>query len=79
MHGGVFYSSGMSTLSEIAAAADLLPPVERAELIRLLEAGLDQAETGRSRETSTLNKYGGTLKGSVDPLEWQREIRAEWG
>jgi len=56
-----------------------LPNLSQAEILSLAARliALAQERVKRSAE-SDLSKYNGILKHGPDPLEFQRQIRAEW-
>ena len=54
--------------------AEALTPDEQKELADYLIARAKRAEAGKV----DLQSLAGVLKLTVDPLEYQREIRSEW-
>ncbi len=65
----------MSTLTEIEAAADHLPPPQIEQLIAHLTARLREAQARPARD---LSSFAGVVRLDEDPLAWQREVRGEW-
>lgn len=66
----------MSTLTEIEAAADALPPDQKQKLIRFLTSRLN-GETPAEHQAD-LTTFSGAIHLSQDPLAWQRRVRGEW-
>jgi hypothetical protein len=66
----------MTTLAEIAAAAEALPLGEKQELIRFLTSR--QNDERPAERESNLAAYSGTVGLSEDPLAWQQRVRGEW-
>jgi hypothetical protein len=66
----------MSTLAEIEAAADALPPDQKQKLIRFLTSRLNGEAS--AEEQADLAAFSGAIHLSQDPLAWQRRVRGEW-
>ena len=66
----------MSTLAEIQAAADALPPEQKKELLQFLESRVN-GESG-AKPPSDLAEFSGVLRLPEDPLAWQQGMRGEW-
>jgi hypothetical protein len=66
----------MTTLAEIEAAADTLPPEEKQKLIRFLISRMN-GETPAEQQTD-LSGFSETIHLSQDPLAWQRQVRRQW-
>lgn len=66
----------MSTLAEIEAAAEALPPEEKQKLIRFLTSRLNGE---RQTDTQTdFTAFSGAVQLTQDPLAWQKRVRGEW-
>lgn len=66
------------TLVEIEAA---LPGLSDLDLLMLADRAIQVARSRQesSKRTSVdLNEFSGFLKTDIDPLEYQRQVRAEW-
>ena len=66
----------MSTLAEIEAAVDALPPEEKQELLRFLASRVNGEQ--KARKPIDLAQFAGKLGLPEDPLKWQRRVRGEW-
>ncbi len=56
-----------------------LPNLSQSEILRLAARLIALAqERVKGRAESDLSKYSGILKPDVDPLQFQKQIRAEW-
>jgi len=62
-------------LKELQKQADGLKPEEQ---IRLAHYLLAKAAKAGLKPTGDLSEFKGSVKLTVDPLEFQRVIRAEW-
>lgn len=60
---------------ELQQDADALTPKEQVELAHYL---LAKARGAALKQSGNLNEYKGTVKLSIDPLNYQKSIRAEW-
>ena len=67
----------MSTLTEIEAAADALPPKQREALLRYLTERAQQRAAVEDRRRD-LAEFSGTVHLREEPLAWQSNIRDEW-
>jgi hypothetical protein len=66
------------TLVEIEAA---LPGLSDPDLLMLADRAIQVARSRHVSGTRTpvdLNEFSGFLKTDIDPLEYQRQVRAEW-
>ncbi|MCG3148616.1 MAG: hypothetical protein PCFJNLEI_02061 [Verrucomicrobiae bacterium] len=68
----------MSTLTEIEAAVDALPPKQREALMRYLAESASQSPAARAAGTKDLAEFGGTVRLHEEPLVWQAAVRDEW-
>jgi hypothetical protein len=68
----------MSTLTEIEAAADALPPKQREALVRYLTERAPQPVAPRAANRRDLAEFSGTVRLHDEPLAWQSVIRDEW-
>jgi len=68
----------MSTLTEIEAAADTLPPKQREALVRYLTEHAPQPSASRAVASKDLTEFSGTVQIHEEPLAWQAAIRDEW-
>jgi len=73
---GVYFPP-MSTLTEIEAAAEKLPVLQKEALIEFLTAQLQRERTARPPQ-SDLAEFSGVLRLAEDPLAWQQRVRGEW-
>ena len=55
-----------------------LPGLTQAEILDLAARLIALAQEKQSRKETDLSKYRGILKNGPDPLEYQKQIRAEW-
>ncbi|MFI5385114.1 MAG: hypothetical protein ACHQ50_03245 [Fimbriimonadales bacterium] len=62
-------------LKQIEQQAELL---SQAEVLDLVSRLVDIAKEKAPARQTDLSKYSGILKHGPDPLEFQRQIRAEW-
>ena len=62
-------------LKELQKQVDALPPEEQVQLAHYL---LAKAKQPRLKRTGNLSEFRGAIKLTVDPLEFQKAIRAEW-
>ncbi len=69
--------SRVSTLTEIEAAVDALPPKQREALVRYLTEHAPQPPASRA-VSRDLAEFGGTVQIREEPLAWQAAIRDEW-
>lgn len=67
----------MSTLAEIEAAADALPPEEKQKLIRFLTSRLNGER--QTEHQTDLAAFSDAVQLPQDPLAWQKRVRGEWG
>lgn len=65
----------MSTLAEIEAAAEALPPAEKQKLIRFLVSRLNGETQGLETDLAV---FSGAVRLPQDPLAWQQRVRGEW-
>lgn len=63
-------------LNDVKIKALQLPPDKQVELAEFL---LSRQESIQIKPATDLNSFSGTLNPSIDPLDYQRSIRAEWG
>jgi hypothetical protein len=68
----------MSTLREIEAAVDALPPKQREALLKDLTERPPQQQAPRKINRPTLAEFGGTVRLREETLAWQSAIRGEW-
>ena len=69
----------MSTLAEIEAAAEALPPDEKEELFRFLAARVRPGGSGGAASKPTdLRAFEGVLMLREEPMEYQSRARSEW-
>jgi hypothetical protein len=68
----------MSTLTEIEAAADALPPKQREALVRYLTERAPQPIAPRADNHRALADFCSTIQLHDEPLAWQTDIRDEW-
>jgi hypothetical protein len=66
----------MSTLAEIEAAAAVLRPEEKQQLIRFLTARLNGER--QAEHQTDLAEFSDAVRLSQDPLAWQKRVRGEW-
>lgn len=66
----------MSTLAEIEAAADALPPEQKQKLLEFLEARVNGTST--THAPTDLREFAGSIGLPEDPLAWQQRVRGEW-
>jgi hypothetical protein len=73
------YNPTMSTLQEIEAATEALPPEQKRELFQFLAAKLqsDERDLPPSKPTD-LSAFEGVLTLREEPMEYQSRARAEW-
>ncbi len=62
-------------LQRLQKEAEELTPDEQVQLARHL---LERAQERPLKPTGDLSAFKGCLKLSVDPIEYQRQIRSEW-
>ena len=62
-------------LKELQREADALRPEEQVQLARYL---LKKAKEAELKDTGSLSEFRGCIRLTVDPLEYQWSIRAEW-
>ena len=63
----------MSTLAEIAAAADMLPLAQKRELLQFLASRVNDAS--QAERSTDLSGFAGMVRLPEDPLVWQRSVR----
>jgi hypothetical protein len=67
----------MSTLTEIEAAAEALPPKQLEALLRFLTERLQQRASEDAGRHS-LAEFSGKIHLREEPLTWQSTMRNEW-
>ena len=68
----------MSTLTEIEAAVDALPPQQRDALLKYLSERVRQARVESSSVRRSLVEFSGAVRLHEEPLTWQATVRNEW-
>jgi hypothetical protein len=65
--------------AHLKAIEDKIPQLSEDEMLQLA-ASLIQAARTKSGERKKIDwsKFKGVLKGDIDPLEYQRQMREEW-
>ncbi len=64
------------SLAEIEAAADVLPPEQKRQLIEFLASRMNG--NGASKQPVDLQQFAGAIRLPEDPLAWQQRVRGEW-